>query len=343
LIQAFLVDDSGVSRHALRTALSSDPEIRIVGEASSGEEALDGIPTAFPDVVLMDIVMPGLDGLEATRQLMRICPKPVLIISAQIGGRADRSFEALRAGALDVIGKPLATELLDPAFVKSLCRKVKLLAEIPVVTRHRGYGTSRVVRQRRRKSERPQIDNAELVCIGSSTGGPPALQRILAALPAQPAWPIVIVQHMAPGFIGGMVSWMQRATGREVELARSGTRPVPGAVYVADDHKHLELVGKQLKVSDVDPVGGHRPSVDVLFASIASTGPAEATVGMVLTGMGKDGAEGLRLLREAGAWTIAQDEKSSVVYGMPKAAIDNDAACEVLSLDEITAYLANPA
>jgi two-component system chemotaxis response regulator CheB len=145
---------------------------------------------------------------------------------------------------------------------------------------------------------------------------------------------------MTPGFTAGMITWLARATERHVELAKNGVRPEPGVVYVAPDGQHLELRGRRLRLSDSTAVEGHQPSVDVLFASIASTGPASTTIGALLTGMGKDGANGLGLLREAGAWTIAQDEASSVVYGMPKAAAEQDAACEILTIDDLSLYLA---
>ncbi|MCP4899921.1 MAG: chemotaxis-specific protein-glutamate methyltransferase CheB [bacterium] len=338
MTRVFVVDDSMVCRVALRRALECDPQIEIVGEASSGEEALQRIPESYPDIVLMDIVMSQLDGLGATRELMSSYPKPVLIISDQIGGHADRSFEALRAGALDVVGKPSADQLADGNFVAALCHKIRMLSEIPVVTR-RGSGDNRVIRQRRRRSQRPLTSQLELVCLGASTGGPPALQRILNAMPSGVPWPILIVQHMTPGFTEGMVSWLRRATNHDVRLAENGERPAPGVVYVAQDEVHLELVGRRLRVLSAKPVGGHRPSVDVLFASVASTAPAAACLAVVLTGMGRDGAQGMKLLREAGAWTIAQDERSCVVYGMPKAAVDEDAACESLSLDEVAGYL----
>jgi two-component system chemotaxis response regulator CheB len=338
-ISVFLVDDSAVSRMAFRKLIQQDSRLRVVGEANDGEEALRKIPEIKPDVVLMDIVMPGMDGMETTRELMHHAPCPILIISDQVGGNVDPSFEALRAGALEVIGKPTAGELSDPSFAETLLRKIRLLSDVPVITRYRTFAAGR--RKRRRSSARPTREDVKLLCIGASTGGPPVLQRLLGSIPRTPKWPTLIVQHMTPGFTAGMASWLGKATGRQVEMATSGTRPEPGVVYVAPDAYHLELLGRCLRLSESPPVAGHRPSVDALFASVASTGPAHETVAVVLTGMGRDGAAGLKLLREAGAWTIAQDRISSVVYGMPKAAAEIEAACESMSVDELAIYLAS--
>jgi two-component system chemotaxis response regulator CheB len=338
-VRTFLVDDSAVSRLALRRVLSFDPGIRVVGEASDGDEALERIPAAAPDIVLMDIVMPGMNGLETTRELMRSFPRPVLIISDQVDGNADLSFEALRAGALEVVGKPSATQLADSDFIATLCRKVRLLAGIPVITRYRTG--SAPVAKRRRRSNRPQPEHVGLVCVGASTGGPPALRQIIGGLPSSVRWPMLVVQHMTPGFTQGMVAWLRNATGRDVRLAEDRVHREPGVVYVAPDGGHLELRGRRLRVTTSRSVGGHRPSVDALLASVAATGPAQETVAAILTGMGRDGAHGLKLLREAGGWTIAQDEPTSVVFGMPKAAAEAKAAREILPLDEIALYLAS--
>jgi two-component system chemotaxis response regulator CheB len=339
-VRAFLVDDSAVSRTAFRRLLLTDPAITVVGEAVNGREALGRIPEARPDIVLMDIVMPVMDGIAATRELMSSYARPVLIISDQIGGEADMSFEALRAGALDVIGKPSATELADQATVAALCRKVKMLAEIPVVTRNRRRASTQPAVEQKRV-DRPPAEQVSMVCIGASAGGPPALQRILSTLPPEPRWPVVVVQHMTPGFTTSLVSWLQRATGCHVVLATGGAAARPGMVYIAPDNSHLEVVGRRMRLRDAAPLNGHRPSVDALLGSVAITRQARETVAVLLTGMGRDGADGLAELRAAGAWTLAQDQASSAVWGMPEAAVKLNAACEVLPLDEIATFLAS--
>jgi two-component system chemotaxis response regulator CheB len=265
-------------------------------------------------------------------------PKPVIIVS-DIGSDAQMSFEALRAGALEVIGKPDAEQLTDQEWVRRFCRKIRMLAEIPVITRYRS--SRGIERPEPRRPTRPEADRVELVCIGASTGGPPALRTIVDAFGGPPRWPVLVVQHMSKGFMAGMVGWLAAATGRDVRLAENSDRPVPGVVYIASDDGHLELGGQRVRIMKTPPLGGHRPAVDRLFQSVARSRTASRTVAVVLTGMGSDGARGLEELRRAGAWTIAQDQSSSVVYGMPKAAVDLEAAQEVLPLTEIAAYLSS--
>jgi two-component system chemotaxis response regulator CheB len=363
LPKVFIVDDSPVSRAALRRLLQDDPEITFIGEATKGEEALDLIPKVAPDLVLMDIFMPGINGLETTRRLLQVYPRPVLIISDQVGGNAELSFEALRAGALDVIGKPSLSELTNVETAAALRRKIKLLAGVPVITRHGGPGSrkspdkhhkqvaARVIERRAERAEpprqppprrqRPGADRVGLVLLGASTGGPPALLRILTQLDCAARWPTVVVQHMTPGFMHSMVSWLHDVTGQEIAVAEDGIEPEAGVVYVAGDGYHLEIEDGHFRLNQNPPLRGHRPAIDATLSSVALCPQAERVVAVLLTGMGEDGAKGLKMLRDAGAWTIAQDERSSVVYGMPKAAIQNGAACEELSLAEIATYLAN--
>jgi two-component system chemotaxis response regulator CheB len=337
-VKVFIVDDSPTCRYTLRRVLNDDPSIHIVGEAGDGIEAIRAIPSAMPDLVLMDIVMPRMDGLQTLQELMEVSPLPVLVISDRIGGNLDMSFEALERGALEVIGKPSMAQLSDPGYRRALWRRIHLLAEIPVITRRRSRSSTVPAP---RSAGRPGSGQVTLVCVGTSTGGPPALQLLMRSLPISMGWPMLIVQHMTPGFIGSMASWLQGSTGRSIEVAQDGIVPAPGTVYIAADGGHLELVESRLRITDSPPHGGHRPSVDTLLCSIASSSYASQTVGMVLTGMGRDGAAGLQQLRKAGGWTIAQDEMSSVVYGMPKAAVELEAACEVLSIGEIAEYLAS--
>ncbi|MFV2073322.1 MAG: chemotaxis-specific protein-glutamate methyltransferase CheB [Thermoanaerobaculales bacterium] len=337
--RVFIVDDSAVSRMALRQAVEGDGRARVVGEAIDGHQALERIHDAEPDIVLMDIMMAKMDGIEATRALMRSFPRPVLIISDLVGRDCDLNFKALEAGALDLIRKPSALELADEAAVGRLRRKVRLLAGVPVVTRHQRRTRPPRTELRTAIGDGTSIGEVSVVCIGASTGGPAAVLRVLAALNGGSPWPILLVQHTIAGFTAGMVKWLGHASGLEVVVAEDRVRPRPGVIYVAPDDHHLEFRGERMALTVGPPLGGHRPAVDALFDSIADGGAAEGAIAVLMSGMGSDGARGLQRIRRAGGWTIAQDEASSVVYGMPKVAVELEAACEVLSVDGIAARL----
>ncbi len=344
-VRAFIVDDSALARLVLTRMLESDGRIEVVGEASDGPSALARVPASDADVVLMDMMMPGMDGLEATRRLMASSARPILIVSDLVGRDGTLNFRALQAGALDIVRKPSAEERSDAAAVRDLLRRVRVLAGVPVITRHQRRGARDDDTEPPPTWEpRPQRDDfkAELVCIGASTGGPPALGRLLARVPSGAHAPILVVQHMAPGFIQGMASWLTETTGLNVTLAKDGHCPERGCVYVAPDDAHLALsVSGALALRSRGPVGGHKPSVDALFHSVATSGAAPRTLAVLLTGMGSDGATGMLDLYRAGAWTIAQDEATCVVYGMPKAAAALGAAREVLPLETIADRIAS--
>jgi chemotaxis response regulator CheB len=215
-------------------------------------------------------------------------------------------------------------------------RRLRILADVPLITRRRSpIAAPTNTPQSARRPPR----QVKLVVVGASTGGPPALHKILDALSEDPAWPLVVVQHITPGFTLRLASWLAQATGRTVEVVENMVKPVAGVTYLACEHRHLVLQGSFLVARAGEPQQGQQPSVDVLFESVAKSPVAAATVGVLLTGMGQDGARGLVALRQAGAWTVALDEDSSVVYGMPKAAVDLDGACEVASLEKIGRYL----
>lgn len=336
-IRVFIVDDSAVARLSMRRTLRHDPDLLLVGEATTGTEALAAIPGLLPDIVLMDVMMPELNGLETTAALMQRSARPILIVSDLVGVDSDLNFRALEAGALDLVRKPTAAEVDDPQRARAWLRRLKLLAGVPVVTR-RSPGLRPAVPTV--ESRPPQTGELpSLVAIGASTGGPPALLEILRALgPARP-WPMVIVQHIAPGFTPGLAHWLAESTGTRVELAAAGQYPLAGRAYVAPDDTHLVFNGLCFETLETPPEQGHRPSIDVFLRSLAATTAARSSVGVLLTGMGEDGARGLASLRAAGAWTMAQDEATSVVYGMPKAAVERGAACETLALARIAPRL----
>lgn len=333
-VRVFIVDDSPLARLAIKRTLSHDPAFEVAGEARDGVQALRDVPRTRPDVVLMDVTMPQLDGIETTAALMSRDARPTLIVSDLVGVDAALNFRALEAGALDLVPKPTLEEIQDERRGRTWLRRVRLLAGVPVITR-RGSGA------RAAAASPPPLETARreravsLVAVGASTGGPPAIHELLRGLGPQRPWPVLIVQHIVPGFAAGFARWLSETTGTPVRLAADGEEPRSGVAYVAPDGAHLTVRESRLGLEKSPPERGHRPSVDVLFGSIARSGWARNTAAVLLTGMGDDGARGLGALRAAGAWTVAQDEKSSVVYGMPRVAAEAGAACEVLALQQI--------
>jgi len=343
-IRVFIVDDSAVARMGMRRLLAHDPDFEVVGEAVNGARALRDIPGADPDLVLMDVVMPELDGIQTTQVLMSERARPTLIVSDLVGRDAELNFKALEAGALDLVAKPSAREIGDAGLARSWLRRLKLLAEVPVVTRRRRVEAPEPTAARTpvRPAPTPSLREPRtisLVAIGASTGGPPALARILGSFEAPAPWPILVVQHIVPGFTDGLAQWLSATTGLSVEVVRSPTWLERGVVYLAPDGQHLVMRGGRLGLSDDGPERGHRPSVDVLSHSIALSDHGRSCAAVLLTGMGEDGARGLGAIRQAGGWTIAQDQASSVVYGMPKAAAERGAACDVVPVDQVAPRL----
>ncbi len=359
MIRVLIVEDSATVREFLVAVLRADPQIEVVGTARNGEEALEAVMRLQPDLVTMDIVMPRLGGLEATRRIMERRPTPIVIVSAYVpSSEAQASFEALEAGALAVVPRPVA--LQGPAHAKSaaaLIRTVKLMAEVKVVRRWASHkpastGSSEfpaVPRLATAPADRPLVNpnpgsfpqkEALVVAIGGSTGAPGVLHTLLSLLPRDYALPVLVVQHMAPGFIDGFAEWLTRATGFKVAAAVDGELLRPGQVYLAPDHRHMGLrTPGQIALSDSPPEQGLRPSVAHLFRSAALCFGGKGA-GVLLSGMGEDGAAALKLWRERGALTIVQDPRSSVVNGMPGAAARLGAAEFILPPESIAARLA---
>lgn len=337
MIKVLIVEDSAVVREFLVHVLGSDPEIRVVGTARDGEEALEAAARERPDVITMDIHMPRLDGLEATRRIMETTPTPIVVVSGSTdAGEVATTFRAMEAGALAVVPRPAGLGHSDhDATARELVQTVKLMSEVKVVRRW-GRRPEAPARPGPAVARHPGI---RLVAVGASTGGPPVLQVILSALPADFPVPVAIVQHMATGFLEGFVEWLGQASGRPVRLAATGDVLRPGEVVVAPDGAQMKVErGGRVALTGDDPEHGMRPSVSYLFRSVAEAYGSSA-VGVLLTGMGRDGAEELRLLRERGAVTLVQDEATSVVHGMPGEAIRLGAADHVLSPEKIAAAL----
>lgn len=330
-VRVLIVDDSVVAREILKQILESDPGIRVVGMAADGGQAVELTAQLKPDLVTMDLMMPGMDGMEATERIMAYHPTPVLFFSSYFNQAGPYSRgDALAAGALDIVDKPtLVPDQRWEAIAGPLVQKIKALARVPVITHiHGGRVLSRQETPIRPRGARPAT--VDIVAIGASSGGPRVVEELLASLPATYGLAVVVVQHMAEGFMTGLIAWLRQRCRLPVRVAEEGDSLVPRQVLFAPDWAHLIVqAGGRVHLAEGDPVNGSRPSVDVTFTSLASVyGPRAA--GMILTGMGSDGAAGLLAIRRAGGVTLVQDEASSVVFGMPRAAIELGAAQQVL-------------
>lgn len=345
-VRVLIVEDSPVARELLVSILQSTPGLQVVGTARNGIEAVRLAKRLKPDIITMDIHMPEMDGFEATRQIMAETPRPIVMVSASLNKKErDLTFNALRAGALSIFEKPTIHD--PPAVHDYLINQLKLMAEVKVVRRW-GEITEHLKRpasssppapgrdgQTRRIGSVEQGADIQLVAIASSTGGPGILVEILRQLPADFPAPVLIVQHITPGFATGLANWLNQQTPLEVRLARHADEPQPGQVLIAPDNYHMLVNSMGLITLSQSPAQhGLRPAANQLFNSVAQVYGATA-IGVILTGMGSDGAEGLWAMREVGAHTIAQDKSTSIVFGMPAVAIELGAAEQVLPANKI--------
>lgn len=317
-IKVLIVEDSLAQRELLVGLIDSTAGFAVVGTAGNGREALGATQRLAPDVIAMDINLPGLDGYEATLEIMRHCPTPVVMVSSAAGDD-QRSIQALAVGALAVVRKPRSLLLESSAADRAtLLTTLRLMADVRVVTRHAGRRTDTPAPA---APIAPPLLRPRVVAIAASTGGPAALQTLLVGLGADLGLPILIAQHIARGFVGSLVEWLGGCVPQQVHVAVDHERLLPNHVYFAPEDRHLALAAPG--VIELRPVAESDrfcPSADTLLQSVAEVYGMRA-IGIVLTGMGEDGACGLRALCAAGGQTLAQDEASSVVYGMPKAAL----------------------
>lgn len=349
-IRILVVDDSSAARELLVYLLNADPKLQVIGTAADGEQAVVAAQRLRPDVITMDIHLPKLDGFGATRIIMETCPTRIVMVTAtSLPYEVAATFNALEAGALTVLGKPLGPGHPNHrAAADELLQTVKLMAEVQVVKRWMraaapaGSGLAPQAARKNAFAARREADGAtdiQLVAIGASTGGPLVLQAILSQLTPPFAVPVLIVQHIAAGFTDGFAEWLARTSGFRVKVATHREYVRAGTAYIAPDGTQMVMSSDGTIALTADPPEyGLRPSVSCLFRSIASVfGPQ--SIGILLTGMGRDGAQELKLMRQAGAVTIAQDKESAVIYGMPGEAVKLEAATYVLPPEGIATTL----
>ena len=338
MIKVLIVEDSPVMQELLAYTISSDPVFNIVGIASDGEEAIEMVKNKCPDVIAMDCHMPRLDGRQATLKIMETKPTPIVIVTTSITAKdVAISFSLIEAGALAIVKKP--NSINHPEYkqdTKELLLTLKLMAEVKVVRRY-----SHAAKEKNESEITQQDPDIKIIVIGASTGGPVALQQIISGLPQNIPVPLLIVQHISNGFTEGFVEWLKNTTNFPFHIPADGETALPGHCYIAPDDCHMGVdTGPKIVLSHHAPENNMKPSVAYLFRTAASIFGSSA-IGVLLTGMGSDGALELKLLKDKGAITIAQDEESSAVFGMPGEAVKLNAAKHILSPEEISKMLVN--
>jgi len=338
-IRVLIVDDSITARETLIGIIESDSEISVVGEAKNGKEAIELTRRLKPDIITMDIRMPIMDGLEAIQYIMAYYPTPIVVIAASAFSQGNSFiFKSLEYGALEVLEKPCPGDWKDlPNLGSKIIKDLKTLAKIPVVTHIKGKNIRKKTDEN--GNEPDEKDLVKVVSVASSTGGPKALMELLSGLPENFSGAVLVVQHISDGFMDGLADWLNKKCRLTVKIADNNERITPGAVFLAPTGKHMKVKeNDRIALTDEPPVCGLKPAADLLFKSAAQHYGRDV-IGVILTGMGKDGSEGLKAIKKAGGRLIAQDEESSLVYGMPKAAVETGCVDEVLSIDRIALRL----
>jgi two-component system, chemotaxis family, protein-glutamate methylesterase/glutaminase len=353
LVRVVVVDDSPVQRRFLRAAVDASTDLTVVGEARNGREAVALVARLRPAAVLMDLDLPVMSGIEAIERIMAASPTPILVYSAHVGGaESANALEALAAGAVDVLAKPGPDDKISlDDYADQVRKRLRVAARVRVITHPRGKLRSRGLAV---GNGRPAVagglapvaamesrQGIRLIALGASTGGPQALHTVLKDLASDLQQAVVVVQHMAEGFIPGLVAWLDQLVPMSVHQAVDGGRLLPGTVTVAPSGCNLLVADDRMRLRLVPPEPNqfHVPGIDQCFRSIADTLGPDA-VGVLLTGMGRDGAAGLKAMRDRGAATLGQDEATSTVYGMPKEAALIDAVDCQVPVDQIAAVLA---
>ncbi|NLG96105.1 MAG: chemotaxis-specific protein-glutamate methyltransferase CheB [Chloroflexi bacterium] len=352
-IRVLVVEDSPTARNLLVLLFQASGDIEVVGTALDGKEAVRRAAELRPDVITMDIQLPGMNGLQATREIMRLTPVPIVVVTATLDQPdMDLTFEAMRAGALSVVKKPARNDVKS---CEQVVNTVRLMADVPVVHRwHPGDETALHKQDWAITAKLVGVDKSNLpyeagrsnkrirlVGIAASTGGPGALLNVFKGLPADFPVPIVVVQHITIDFAQSLAKWLDGQVALQVRLAEQNEIPQPGSVLIAPDDHHLEIGARgEIVLNSRPPNKGLRPSADYLFSSMASVYGAQA-VGVILTGMGNDGVDGLCELHQRGGMVLAQDEETSVVYGMPREAAMKQIVDRILPIYQIGPYLRN--
>lgn len=344
-IRVLVVDDSQVVRLLLERIIGSDARLKVVGTVSDGVEALASIERLAPDVISMDIRMPRMDGFETTRRIMETRPTPIVVVSASVEGEDLKiSMNALKAGALSVVEKPVGETHADYSkLARHLCQQLVLMSSVKLVRQRRNPSRNIPPARAAATAAGPvavQVPDRGYSVVGivASTGGPNALVTLLTGLGSDYALPIVLVQHITPSFHPGFISWLESVVPMPVRRAEHADRLEPGRVYVAPPDRHLRVDHAVLRLTDEPPVAGQLPSGTIMLESLAESVGSRA-IGILLTGMGQDGALGLKRLHDAGAFTVAEDQTTAVVYGMPAAAVAMGAARAVLPLPRIAPFV----
>ncbi|GGE41529.1 chemotaxis response regulator protein-glutamate methylesterase [Agaricicola taiwanensis] len=337
-VKVMIVEDSAVVRLLLTNIISRDPRLAVSTAVTSGEEALAALAKVKPDVISMDIRLPGIDGLETTRRIMEEHPTPIVVIADSVhDGSLKLSMNALRAGALTVVEKPVGVASSAYEEIASqICTQLYIMSQVSVI-RRRGILARTAQSLPPSPPPVPHLspEQSNIIGIAASTGGPPALARVIGALPKNFPLPVLVVQHMGAPFMEGFASWLNGLVPLDVTLAKDNEVARPGRVYVAPGDRHLVLSeGNVLRLTGDPPISSQRPAATELFRSLARHAGRRGC-GVVLTGMGEDGARGLLEMRMAGGRTLAEHESSCVVFGMPGAAIRLGAVETVLPLDAI--------
>jgi len=329
-IRVMIVEDSLAVREMLKEIIQSDPRLEVVAAVSSAEEGIQLLPTLRPDVISLDIRLPGMNGLDATLLIMSKYPTPIVVISENVDGEdLNISMNALRAGALTVVEKPVGLKHEKYSqYAENICNQLVAMSSI------------KVIRQRFNEKKATNLTanssrvRFKVLAVVASTGGPGALVQLFQSLPANLPIPIILVQHITNSFLQSFAEWLGKNCPFSVAIAFSGEVPRPGKIYMAPPDHHIEVDENRIILSRSAPVGAQRPSGTILLKSVAQS-YRESGIGIILTGMGDDGAEGLLAMRKLGAYTIAEDESTAVIDGMPAAAARLGAVIERLPIHEI--------